>query len=402
MLRRAVHVKTVAAVVVAAASAAAAAAAAGTELSAVHLEPRVGRAHGFVNYEGQELIFHGTSAIVKGPPWYPDHSGFSTDISMAREDFEWMQRLGLNFLRLGVMWPGTEPVRGQYNESYLDQISAVVALAAEHGVYTMLDMHQDGLSEFMCGEGLPYWAVKVDHAQPFPEPFSSFANNESCFYREPRQQNARFPTRQACDSHSHGPSFGESTFASAQGYQGLWDNHNGTGDAFAAMWAKVADRFRGRPEVLGYNLINEPFAGDFYRDPLIMVPYPSPTNADRVNLQPTYDKVNTAVRKVDENVLLFIAGVTWGDLGSGFSAAPGGAAYANRTVMTYHYYQPPNFGALEQVGSHVREARRLGTAALMTETEAIWAPGKYDKNGNITDACDTHVQGWVDWVSGAS
>eukprot|EP01047_Picozoa_sp_COSAG01_P103968 COSAG01_NODE_33356_length_565_cov_1.442060_1_plen_85_part_10 len=85
MLRRAVHVKTVAAVV---AAASAAAAAAGTELSAVHLEPRVGRAHGFVNDEGQELIFHGTSAIVKGPPWYPDHSGFSTDISMAREDFE--------------------------------------------------------------------------------------------------------------------------------------------------------------------------------------------------------------------------------------------------------------------------------------------------------------------------
>ena len=260
------------------------------------------------------MLFHGSSAIVKGSPWFPDHAQFSTDISMAREDFEWMQKLGLNFLRLGVMWPGVEPLPGQYNETYLDQISAVAALGAEYGVYTMLDMHQDGLSEYMCGEGLPFWAVKQNSnkwneplRKPFPEPFSKF-ENDSCFYNEPKQQGARFPTVQACNSHSHGPSFGESTYASAQGYQGLWDNWNGTGDAFAAMWAKVARRFKGRPEILGFNLINEPFAGDFYHDPLLMVPYPSPTNADLVNLQPTYDKVNAAVRAIDDDVLLFIAG----------------------------------------------------------------------------------------------
>jgi len=211
-------------------------------------------------------------------------------------------------------------------------------------------------------------------------------------------EGAKFPTRQACDHHKHGLSFGESTFEAAQAYQGLWSNWNGIGDAFAAMWAKVAERFKGRAEVVGLNLINEPFAGDFYHDPLIMVPYPSPTNADRVNLQPTYDKVNAAVRAVDEEVLLFIAGVTWGDLGSGFSAAPGGAKYSNRTVMTYHYYDPPQFTADLQVGSHGLEARRLGIAAMMTETEAIWAPGKYDKKGNITDACDSHLQGWADWA----
>jgi|ERR1712216_272475 len=94
---------------------------------------------------------------------------------------------------------------------------------------------------------------------------------------------------------------------------------------------------------------------------------------------------------------LFIAGVTWGDLGTGFSAAPGGKDYNNRTVLTYHFYEPPQFTAAEQVSSHTFGARRLGTAAMMTETEAIWAPGKYDKKGNITDACDAHLQGWADW-----
>ena len=315
-------------------------------LSPIHLEARKGRPHAFVDEYGREVLFHGSSAVVKGWPWYPEWKTFSTDISMSKEDFEWMQKLGLNFLRLGVMWPGLEPVRGEYNETYLDQIDAIVTIAGKHGVYVMLDMHQDGLSEFFCGEGFPSWAVRrIDDEhkwyqpfkKPYPAPYSTF-ENASCFYKEPLHQNALFPTRHACDSHKHGASWGEGTFEASQAYQALWDNWNGTGDAFASFWGHIAHRFKGRPEVVGYNLFNEPFAGDFFHKPLIMVPWPSPTNADRVNLQPTYDKCNAAIREFDEDVLLFVAGVTWGDLGVGFTAAPGGAEYANRTVMTYHYY----------------------------------------------------------------
>ena len=29
------------------------------------------------------------------------------------------QSLGINGIRLGVMWPGVEPKKGQFNESYL-------------------------------------------------------------------------------------------------------------------------------------------------------------------------------------------------------------------------------------------------------------------------------------------
>ena len=61
---------------------------------------------------------------------------------MAREDFEWMERLGLNVLRLGVTWSGIEPVRGEYNDTYLDELDLVIRLGSEHGVYTFLDMHQ--------------------------------------------------------------------------------------------------------------------------------------------------------------------------------------------------------------------------------------------------------------------
>ena len=73
--------------------------------------------------------------------------------------------------------------------------------------------------------------------------------------------------------------------------------------------------------------------------------------------------------------------------------------FANRTVVTYHYYDPPQFSAEEQIRSHAKEARRLGTAQMMTETEAIWAAGKYKHlKANLTDACDAQLTGWADWA----
>jgi len=47
------------------------------------------------------------------------------------------------------------------------------------------------------------------------------------------------------------------------------------------------------------------------------------------------------VRKVDEDRLIFFAGVTWDDLGVGFKTPPGGNEEANRSVIAYHYYSPP-------------------------------------------------------------
>ena len=31
--------------------------------------------------------------------------------------------------------------------------------AGKYGIYSLLDMHQDDLSDKLCGEGIPDWAV---------------------------------------------------------------------------------------------------------------------------------------------------------------------------------------------------------------------------------------------------
>ena len=58
-----------------------------------------------------------------------------------------------------MMMPGYVPERGQYNETYIQKVDEIVKLLAKHGIYTLLDMHQDVLSPKFCVEGMPDWIV---------------------------------------------------------------------------------------------------------------------------------------------------------------------------------------------------------------------------------------------------
>ena len=128
-----------------------------------------------------------------------------------------------------------------------------------------------------------------------------------------------------------------------------------------------------------------------------MLPYPSPFSADRVNLQPAYDRVVAAVRAVNPNVLIFFAGVTWDDLGAGFSAPPGGDEQANRSVLAYHYYASVNRAPAPQIEAQVHSAVRLRTAAFLTETSNPGTTGAthFSTIGGVGDVADARLQSWA-------
>ena len=52
----------------------------------------------------------------------------------------------------------------------------------------------------------------------------------------------------------------------------FYDNYEGLLDSFAAFWGVVAERFAGNEHVLGYEIINEPWCGDVYEDPTLLLP----------------------------------------------------------------------------------------------------------------------------------
>jgi hypothetical protein len=166
-------------------------AAASSPLLPIHLRQKPTGEQAFVDSDGRERLFRGTNAITKGPPWVPDTRSYSSDLSMVAQDFEQIASMGMNVLRLGAMWSGIEPVRGQYNETYLAQLKKIVDGAAQYGIYTLLDMHQDGLSEFFCGEGIPTWAVRQTREWEFrsgglfafPAPYSRLNNETDYLHR---------------------------------------------------------------------------------------------------------------------------------------------------------------------------------------------------------------------------
>ena len=82
-----------------------------------------------------------------------------------------MKDWGFNMIRLGVMWPGLEPTKGEYSSDYLDRIEEIINICQKHDIYVLLDFHQDLLSRKFCGEGIPDWAVfnhNFTHRFPYP------------------------------------------------------------------------------------------------------------------------------------------------------------------------------------------------------------------------------------------
>ena len=84
--------------------------------------------------------------------------------------------------------------------------------------------------------------------------------------------------------------------------------------------------------------MNEPWAGDIYGNPLLLLP----GYAGYSNLMHFYDRTHATIRRYDQEALIFYEPVTWGVLwggnyfGSGFTHVPGNDR--SRTVFTWHYY----------------------------------------------------------------
>jgi endoglycosylceramidase len=261
---------------------------------------------------GRQIIFHGVNAIVKGFPYIPSTNEFDINISLTEKDHETLASLGVNVYRLGTMWKGVEPIRGNYNQTYLNELHKIINSASQYGIYSLLDMHQDVISEYVCGEGIPDWAIDLSSLKdnekfpaPLSEPYINIANDG-------------YPTRQDCNLNGW-PSYYQ-TYANNHIFEELY-NINGTIlSSWGKFWGKIANEFQNDPSILGYELINEPWAGDVYKNPKLLLP----GIADKERLQPAYDVLAENIRQYDNNTLIFFAAVTWDDIVScGFDHAPG-------------------------------------------------------------------------------
>ncbi len=186
------------------------------------------RYDGFLDSEGRQIILHGVNIVDKSK----EHNYLSWH---GPEEFARMREWGFNCIRLGVFWDAVEPEPGRYDDEYLAGVDKRVQWAKENGIYVLLDMHQDLFSARFGGDGAPEWAV-LDGGKPHIHPGTIWS---AAYFTSPAVQTA---------------------------FDNFWANKpasDGVGiqDHFAEAWQHVARRYAHEPAVIGYDVFNEPFPG---------------------------------------------------------------------------------------------------------------------------------------------
>ena len=227
---------------------------------------------------------------------------------------------------------------------------------------------------------MPIWAVPHEIYKDFPRPLETkkFTFNE---YGYPLN----------CSKHPWGEYYFSNAVAKAFG--SLWNNRHGLRDKFVNYWKKVAETFKDVKEVIAYEIMNEPWPGDQFLNPLVMVPGLS----EIINMQHAYDVIAEGIKEVDSKHSLCFEPVTWLNyFRAGFSHPPGGRQYSNQSIFCYHYYNPPTFNLKKFMHARMKDVKRLNTGGLLSEFYVIDAEG--EKNIEMLDECDDNLQSWFGWI----
>jgi endoglycosylceramidase len=318
------------------------------------------------NSDGQVVILHGVNEVYKLDPYDPAASGFGDD------DAEFLAANGFNVVRLGIIWAAVEPEPGVFDMEYLDSIDRTVQTLADHGIYTILDMHQDNYGATFAGEGAPDWAT---YSGGLPNLNFGFPGS---YYLNPAMNHAW-----------------DSFWRNADAPNGL-----GLQDNYALAWEVVAFRFSGNPAVIGYDIMNEAWPGSSWPVALLGGPF-----FGYQQLTPFYNQVAAAIRAVDPTTPLFIEpanpGVTEvGDiLGVPVNLGTVDDPYV---VLAFHDYCGGSAtsgicsGIANALADRAKEyATKHGIPAFMNEFGATDATS--DLNAQMR-AANRYMMGWTVWA----
>jgi endoglycosylceramidase len=309
--------------------------------------------------QGRVVILHGINMVYKLPPYYPAAVGFGDD------DAAFLNHIGFNAVRVGVIWKAVEPMPGVFDDSYLSQIAQTVRTLADHGVMSLLDFHQDLLNEEFQGEGFPDWAIQDGG---LPNPMLGFPVN---YTANPALEYAL-----------------DQFWANAPGPGGI-----GLQDRYATAWAHVAAYFKDDPSVLGYEILNEPFPGTAWE------PCAAPGGCPSFDaeLSAFYRRVDRAVRQVDPRTLI------WYEPNSlfNFAFATNVSALGDpRAGFAFHDYCLSNeangCSSHETVMTNaVAHVKNTGEALMMTEFGATNSASDLE---TVVSEADQQMIPWLEWA----
>lgn len=206
---------------------------------------------------------NGSTHIRKG---FYDHRNVSfvgrpCPLDEADEHFSRLRAWGFTFLRFLITWEAIEHAGpGIYDLEYLDYLHAIIRKAGEHGIDLFIDLHQDVWSRMSGGDGAPGWtfeAVGMDvtrlsdtgaaivhaiHGDPFPRMI--WPTNYS-----------KLAAATMFTLFFGGEDFAPRTTVDGASVQEFLQRH------YIDAVKQVARRLKGVPNVVGYDIMNEPSPG---------------------------------------------------------------------------------------------------------------------------------------------
>lgn len=217
--------------------------------------------------DGRTVLLRGVNANGLND-YATNGTGLPTVTPLGRTDFAQMAALGFNVVRLNVAWSLLEPTRGAFDTAYVDRIRVAVQDAKDHGIYTVLDMHQDAWG--------PYVGTPSDQSCPsFMEPGVGWDGAPE------------WATLTGGWTTCNIGGLREAAPAIAHAFQAFYDDEQGIQSRLVATWARLAAEFKDEPAVAGYDLLNEPNPG--LRDPF--------TAADQIGQ--FYKRATDAIRQAE-------------------------------------------------------------------------------------------------------
>lgn len=303
---------------------------------------------------GRVVMLHGFNEVSKSSPFYPAAFGFGDD------DAAFLEGLGFNAVRLGVVMEGLIPAPGEIDDGYVEHIAETVDTLARHHLFVLLDFHQDGFAPLFHGNGLPDWMAITDGL--------------------PNPPDATFPLYYVLNP------------AMQRAFEHLWANDPGPDgiglqDHYVEAFDRIAARFASEPRVIGYEVINEPWPGANWT--------PCTTGCadlEQSLLAPFYRRATAAAHAAAPAQLVFVEPFVLFNFGSAPTSMPGTAP---GNALSFHSYALNVAAEQSVVALAVAAAERDRAPVLATEFGATLDPVIL---GRITDEMDAGLVPWLDWA----
>lgn len=199
-----------------------------------------GDAPRIVDENDRQVILRGVNVNSLGD-YYQGDPDAPTVVPVTDADWAKMASLGFNVVRLLVTWSSIEPRRGTFDEKYLAKVADAVDAAAAHGIYSVVDMHQDAWGKYIAspaGETCPDGGSPAIGWDGAPEWATLTDGKSTC----------TFGSR-------------EDSAAVDAAWDSFYANRDGIMDELTKAWGFVVQQLGDRSSVAGYDLLNEPNNG---------------------------------------------------------------------------------------------------------------------------------------------